>query len=120
MAKLVVHVPDGKKIEHICEDSETTIGRASSNTLTITDGSVSEHHARVAKNGGTYVLDDVGSTNGSYVNGARIQSIPLEDGDIVMFGLVECTFMGDPVQHPTIPPKPPKPLPKLPKYPAPV
>src|SRR3954454_16786329 len=53
-------------------DSEVTIGRAPDNTFTIDDEEVSRRHARVFRDGGGFVLEDLGSSNGTLVNGGRI------------------------------------------------
>src|SRR5437660_1694118 len=119
MAKLIVHLPEGKKIDHEFTDEVTTIGRASDNKLAIAEASVSGHHARVTTTGGQYIFEDLNSTNGSFLNGSRITSAPLEDGDIVMVGLVECTYLAEPAVKAEPLPKPPRPLPKTPKHPAP-
>jgi len=64
-----------------------TIGRDPSNTLTIADAEVSRHHARLTAQGGKFVLEDLGSTNGTFVNGKRLSApYVLRSGDVVSFG----------------------------------
>ncbi len=66
-----------------------TIGRAPSNKVTISDGQVSGRHAEVRPEGAGYVLVDVGSTNGTLLNGAKIPPQapqPLRDGDMINIG----------------------------------
>lgn len=64
-----------------------SIGRDSSNTIQINDAEVSRRHARLQFQGGKYVLEDLGSTNGTHVNGQRIISpYVLKPGDVVSFG----------------------------------
>ena len=64
-----------------------TIGREAGNDILINDPQVSRHHARVTLQGGTYVLEDLGSTNGTFVNGRRVSGpVALSAGDMVGFG----------------------------------
>ena len=51
---------------------ELTIGRDIHNDIVINDAEVSRHHARLVAQGGGYVLEDMGSTNGTFVNGQRL------------------------------------------------
>ena len=64
-----------------------SIGRDASNTIHINDAEISRRHARLQFQGGKYVIEDLGSTNGTHVNGQRI-SAPrvLKAGDIISFG----------------------------------
>jgi hypothetical protein len=60
----------------------TTLGRWDDNDITITDRWISRHHAEIHRQGTHYVLHDLGSKNGLFVNGKRVQkSATLEDGD---------------------------------------
>jgi hypothetical protein len=64
-----------------------TIGREASNTIHINDAEVSRRHAHLQYQGGKYVIEDLGSTNGTHVNGQRIVSAyVLRPGDVVSFG----------------------------------
>ncbi len=64
-----------------------TIGRSPENGLVLRDGRASRHHARIDVRRGTLVLTDLGSTNGSWVNDRRVESIALGEGDQVRIGL---------------------------------
>jgi pSer/pThr/pTyr-binding forkhead associated (FHA) protein len=66
------------------EASEISIGRDVGNTLVVSDAEVSRRHARLTWQGAGYFIEDVGSTNGTFVNGQRI-SAPhiLKTGDLV-------------------------------------
>ncbi|GER78682.1 MAG: FHA domain-containing protein [Anaerolineales bacterium] len=69
------------------EGESISIGRDASNTIQINDAEVSRRHARLQFQGGKYVIEDVGSTNGTHVNGQRIMSAyVLRPGDVVSFG----------------------------------
>ena len=64
-----------------------TIGRDSTNEITINDAEVSRRHARLTFQGGKYVLEDLGSTNGTFVNGQRLAGPRvLKAGEVVSFG----------------------------------
>ncbi len=67
-------------------ESPTTIGREADNTLSIPEAAVSRYHARVTERDGQWWLHDNGSTNGTLVNGERIEACALEDHDIVRIG----------------------------------
>jgi ABC-type multidrug transport system ATPase subunit/pSer/pThr/pTyr-binding forkhead associated (FHA) protein len=69
------------------EDDEISIGRESDNTLQIDSPGVSRKHSRIFFQSDQYVLEDLGSSNGTFVNGERIsQSRPLKSGDIIGLG----------------------------------
>ena len=69
-----------------------TVGRRTDNGLVLSDASVSGRHARFVVMGGTVVLEDLGSTNGTRVEGKRIDSVRLAPGDQLRLGAVEFTF----------------------------
>jgi pSer/pThr/pTyr-binding forkhead associated (FHA) protein len=71
-----------------------TIGRGVDNNLVIGEQSVSLHHATFSKTSGRFWLTDLGSSNGTYVNGQRITETTIEIGDIVSFGLIKTKFNG--------------------------
>lgn len=69
------------------EGDQITIGRDSTNTITINDAEISRRHARLSFQGGKYVLEDLGSTNGTFVNGQRLAGPRvLKPGEVVSFG----------------------------------
>ena len=63
-----------------------TIGRSRSNTIYIAHGSVSRNHASISLIDGQYILSDLQSHNGTYVNKKRIKLIPLKHNDQIVFG----------------------------------
>ncbi|MEZ6128029.1 MAG: EAL domain-containing protein [Planctomycetaceae bacterium] len=66
-----------------------TVGRRPNNRLCICQRTVSGHHAELTVSGDELVLKDLGSTNGTLVNGRRVTgSVVLQDGDVVHFGQV--------------------------------
>jgi Protein of unknown function (DUF3662)/Inner membrane component of T3SS, cytoplasmic domain len=85
-ARLRVIHGDGAERVHEFDGSELTIGRAADNDLVLADSRVSRHHARVAGRRGTLVYADLGSTNGSRVNGVRVGELVLGAGDRIELG----------------------------------
>lgn len=75
-------------------DDETTIGRDASNGISIPDGSISTRHARVLRRAGMFVIEDLQSRNGTFVNGERVSGDAkvLADGDLIRLGKVIMTF----------------------------
>ena len=70
------------------------IGRATDNDIVIPDVLASRHHATlVPAPGGTEIIDNR-SINGTFVNGARVESAMLRDGDVVTIGNVDLVFAG--------------------------
>ena len=69
------------------EAAEISIGRDSANMVAINDAEVSRRHARMELRGSAYMIQDLGSTNGTFVNGTRITGMQvLNPGDTVAFG----------------------------------
>ena len=85
-AVLKVTDPDGRKREIAVESSELTIGRAGDNDLVARDIRVSRHHGRIVGRHGTLVYLDLGSTNGSRVNGEPVSEVVLGLGDRLEVG----------------------------------
>ena len=64
-----------------------TIGRYAGNTIIISDEEISRHHARLTKASDGYTIEDLGSSNGSFVNSVRVvRPVPLSSGDLVRLG----------------------------------
>ena len=79
--------------EHLLSSECTTIGRAVENDVVITSKRVSREHARVLRDGWRVTLEDLGSTNGTFVNQERVLSpVALHDGDQVAIGNVTLVF----------------------------
>lgn len=69
------------------EGDSISVGRDASNTIQINDAEISRRHAHLLFQGGKYVIEDVGSTNGTHVNGQRLSAqYVLKPGDVVSFG----------------------------------
>jgi len=64
-------------------DAEVTIGRGEENTLVITSDQASRRHASIRPEGGGHQLDDLGSTNGTFVNSKQVTTRRLVHGDVI-------------------------------------
>jgi len=84
-ARLVVTDPDGLE-RVVAIEGDLTIGRTTDNGLVARDGSVSRHHGRIVGRRGTLVYEDLGSTNGSRVNGEPVSEVVLGIGDRIDIG----------------------------------
>jgi hypothetical protein len=72
----------------------TLIGRAAGSDIQLSDAYTSSEHARIRQAGDRWMLDDLDSMNGSYLNGQRVRgSQPLADGDTVQLGRVVLQFV---------------------------
>jgi pSer/pThr/pTyr-binding forkhead associated (FHA) protein len=78
---------------HPLLEETSTIGRTAANTIALTDASVSAQHARVIRSAEGFMIEDVGSRNGTYVNSEKlIEKRLLADGDLVRLGKIILTF----------------------------
>jgi pSer/pThr/pTyr-binding forkhead associated (FHA) protein len=89
MAKLVIlnQGMTGRTFELNVE--RTTVGRVEDNTFQIADPSVSSHHAEILLRGPEVLIRDIGSTNGTFINGDKITEAVLQSGQTLRFGQVE-------------------------------
>ncbi len=84
-------MPSGDRID--LDGDAHTIGRLSDCTVVVSDTNTSRHHARISRSGTGFVIADLNSTNGTFVNGERLLADHrLEDGDIVTVGSVSLRF----------------------------
>jgi hypothetical protein len=74
------------RVEPVLSDREFFIGKAKDNSLMIAEIGVSRRHAKIRPRPNGYMLYDLGSSNGTYVNGKRIEQSVLHDGDEIRIG----------------------------------
>ncbi len=86
-----VVMPSGERITLV--DEISVIGRLSDCRIVIPDGNTSRHHAEIRRSGSGFIVVDLGSTNGTYVNGERLTvDRRLADGDTITVGAISLRF----------------------------
>jgi len=84
---------DGRTYDFPLSKEEITIGRSEDNDVVLANNSVSRNHARIIKGESGYVITDLGSFNGTKINGKLVQSSPLVHDDQIKIGPLELTFL---------------------------
>ncbi len=85
--RLVMHSGPLAGKSYPLENDEIFVGRDLSNDIVINDPEVSRRHARFFTQGNNYIIEDLGSTNGTYVNGQRLMGpYVLRPGEVIVFG----------------------------------
>lgn len=89
----------------VLSGAEITIGRDSNNTIAINDPEISRRHAQLSLQGSSFLFQDLGSTNGSFVNGKRLmgphllrpgETITLGEGITLVFEVIQVPRQFDP------------------------
>ena len=99
MARLTLQFEDRVLREYVV-GSMTTIGRLADNTIAIDSPAVSSHHACVFRDGHFYAVEDLQSTNGTFVNGRRVSRQVLQPGDTVQIGKHVLVLDGEGISAP--------------------
>jgi signal transduction histidine kinase/pSer/pThr/pTyr-binding forkhead associated (FHA) protein len=86
---------EGMEEAYALRGEQTTVGRHPSNDIVLTYDSISRFHARIDKRADYYILQDLNSSNGVYVNGERITQVAIHNGDMVTFGNLEFLFSNE-------------------------
>jgi pSer/pThr/pTyr-binding forkhead associated (FHA) protein len=92
MPKLTIRFETGESISHDLAEETYTIGRSPENSIRLDDPSVSGRHAELATAAENCYLKDLGSANGTLVNGQPATQVLLRAGDRIRFGKVEAFF----------------------------
>jgi hypothetical protein len=81
-----VLVVDGPGTKHVLEQGSNVLGRGTEADVRLPDTGVSRKHVDVQLSGSTVTVEDLGSTNGTLVNGRRVGRQQLADGDVIRIG----------------------------------
>ncbi|HZU84431.1 MAG TPA: diguanylate cyclase [Polyangiaceae bacterium] len=86
--RAVLTIVSGPNIGRVysVREGETTIGRGREASVQIDDAGASRKHARIVTEGGRYFVEDLSSTNGTFVAGRRVERAELESGDRIHIG----------------------------------
>ena len=95
--KLVL-IAGGKRRAHTLLGAETLVGRSEDADLRVEDPLVSSQHFKISKKGDVYALVDLGSENGTYVNGVRTRERELAEGDQIRVAGITFFFAADGVE----------------------
>lgn len=84
--------PEGKTQDYPLAEKDVTIGRGKDNDIVFFDPKVSRNHAKIIKKGDRYILRDLGSFNGTKVNGKLVKEAGLNHGDEIATGIATLVF----------------------------
>jgi adenylate cyclase len=90
--RLEVQLPNGEREDFVLDGSRITLGRHPANALRVSDREVSKEHAAIQKVGAFFLVTDLGSSNGTFVNGKRIRELRLQEGDELVVGNSKFVF----------------------------
>lgn len=117
--KLIIEDDEGRKTVVPFTRDEITIGRQEGNTIRLTERNVSRRHARLMRNNGHVLIEDLGSYNGIRINGDRISGqVQVADGDLIQIGDYDLALQKEELAGATVPldagPPPAAPTRKMP------
>jgi len=98
MAKVILKFKEAVLQEISLDKERTTIGRKAENDIPIDNMSVSGLHAQIVKEGDSYFIEDMGSLNGTFVNGRKVTKNELFKGDSILVGLHTLEFISEKVR----------------------
>lgn len=81
------------------DQSDLTIGRAADNILVLDHPQVSAHHAVIRRSSTGAVLEDLGSTNGTFMNGQPVKKAPIQPGDVFQIGGLPLLYQVDAISQ---------------------
>jgi pSer/pThr/pTyr-binding forkhead associated (FHA) protein len=95
MNKITINHGTFQVDEKILDHGEITLGRTADNDVQMEDDTVSAHHAKIVTVFNASHVEDLGSTNGTFVNGRRVNEHTLHSGDIITAGGYQIVFYSD-------------------------
>ncbi|NOY90866.1 MAG: GAF domain-containing protein [Deltaproteobacteria bacterium] len=102
MARIIIIGPEGRVERELVPHN--TLGRHPENTHQVLDRIVSKEHCHIDERDGRYVLRDLGSLNGTFINGERVDERVLNTGDEITLGSTRIIYQGD--EAPSFSPSP--------------
>ena len=93
----------GRTRERIFDQNTITLGAIDDNDMVLNEETVSRYHCRVVQEEDGYVLVDLGSTNGTFINGVRIREAYLKSGCTMQLGKMEISFLYADEKLPIVP-----------------
>lgn len=94
MPSLFVFEGNDQGVRYELEQDHVTLGRDRGNMIQLHDTEVSRRHATLSRQGWTFVLTDLGSSNGTFVNGKQVHTQELSTGDELLIGSTKMLFTG--------------------------
>ncbi len=95
MAKITINRENFQIDERELEQGSLSIGRNHDNDLDIDDPAVSSHHAQIVTVFDSSYVEDLGSTNGTFVNGKQVKTHTLHNGDVLTMGHYQILFQSE-------------------------
>lgn len=96
MARLIILHPNGATDEFPLSKVKTTVGRSARSDVCIPDAFASRLHAEIRREGDTFFLHDLGSANGTRLNGEPVSgTVPIFSGNMIQIGETKLTFQGE-------------------------
>lgn len=92
MPEIIVKLGDNIVQKNFFVNEDMHIGRAPDNEIVIENLAISRSHAVIHCQNGKYILNDMGSSNGSYVNGVRVKKTQIVDRDVISIGKYKLYF----------------------------
>lgn len=99
MPELVLKLGDSVLQNYVFDKDIMSVGRSRDNDVVIENLSVSRNHARIRRQGGKYILTDLNSANGTFVNGVRVSKTEIVDQDVIAIGKHKMHFQNKVVEE---------------------
>jgi pSer/pThr/pTyr-binding forkhead associated (FHA) protein len=107
MWRMVIESEVGDRTDLVLKREEYVLGRAEGNHVRLTERNVSRRHARLVRRGPNFVLEDLGSYNGTFVNAQLVVvgGVPLQQGDLIQIGEYRLLIQHEATRPPAVLPE---------------